>query len=104
LSNGATHAASQNGLSFVFGLIVRGFFYSRFAQLSGAVRTAMKSDTRVSAAMTGFYLSGSFAGHLFGKLVELGGWRAAANVMGVAPPCVPITLVSFFDFERVRKT
>lgn len=59
----ATHAASQNALSFDFGLMVSGFFHSRFAAFSHRGAHPDYSGYAVSAAMTGFYLSGPFAGY-----------------------------------------
>lgn len=102
LFNGATQPVMHDALSFVFGLMVSGFFYARFVSLIQRSAHPDQIGYAVSAAMAGFYLSGPFAGYVFGKLVGLIGWSTAANVMIVAPPCVAIILMSFFDFGRVR--
>ncbi|SAL36198.1 transporter [Caballeronia sordidicola] len=90
-------------LSLLFGLMVSGYFYARFVSVIQRSAPPQKIGYAVAAAMTGFYLSGPFAGFLFGELVEIWGWSTAANIMVVAPPCVAIVLMCFFDFSRLRK-
>jgi DHA1 family inner membrane transport protein len=102
LFNGASRPLTHGVLSFVFGLMVSGFFYARFVSIIQRSAHPAQIGYAVSAAMAGFYISGPFAGFLFGKLVELWGWSVAANVMVFAPPCIAIVLMSFFDFSRLR--
>jgi DHA1 family inner membrane transport protein len=84
------------------GLMVSGFFYARFVSIIQRSAHPANIGYAVSAAMAGFYISGPFAGFLFGKLAETWGWSIAANVMVFAPPCAAIVLMSFFDFTRLR--
>ncbi|MGF6781407.1 MFS transporter [Paraburkholderia sp. GAS334] len=102
LFNGASRPLTHAALSFVFGLMVSGFFYARFVSIIQRSAHPSQIGYAVSAAMAGFYISGPFAGFLFGKLAEMWGWSVAANVMVFAPPCVAIVLMSFFDFSRLR--
>ncbi|WP_206995441.1 MFS transporter [Trinickia mobilis] len=102
LFNGATRPLTHALLSFVFGLMVSGFFYARFVSVIQRSAHPAQIGYAVSAAMAGFYISGPFAGFLFGKLVEIWGWSVAANVMVFAPPCIAIVLMSFFDFSRLE--
>jgi MFS family permease len=82
--------------------MVSGFFYARFVSIIQRSAHPAKIGYAVSAAMAGFYISGPFAGFLFGKLADMWGWSIAANVMVFAPPCAAIVLMSFFDFSRLR--
>jgi MFS family permease len=102
LFNGASRPLTHEVLSFVFGLMVSGFFYARFVSIIQRSAHPAQIGYAVSAAMAGFYISGPFAGFLFGKLAEMWGWSIAANVMVFAPPCAAIVLMSFFDFSRLR--
>jgi MFS transporter, DHA1 family, inner membrane transport protein len=102
LFNGASRPLTHAALSFVFGLMVSGFFYARFVSIIQRSAHPAQIGYAVSAAMAGFYISGPVAGFLFGKLAEMWGWSVAANVMVSAPPCVAIVLMSFFDFSRLR--
>lgn len=100
--NGTVQPLAQAGLSLLFGLMVSGFFYARFVSVIQRSAHPLQIGYAVSAAMTGFYLSGPFAGFLFGELAEHWGWPVAANVMVVAPPCVAVVLMAFFDYSRLR--
>jgi len=102
LFNGATRPLTHALLSFVFGLMISGFFYARFVSVIQRSAHPAQIGYAVSAAMAGFYVSGPFAGFLFGKLVEMWGWSVAANAMVFSPPCIAIVLMSFFDFSRLR--
>ncbi|HWJ41796.1 MAG TPA: MFS transporter [Candidatus Limnocylindrales bacterium] len=102
LFNGATLPLTHALLSFVFGLMISGFFYARFVSIIQRSAHPAQIGYAVAAAMAGFYISGPFAGFLFGKLVEMWGWSVPANVMVFAPPCAAIVLMSFFDFSRLR--
>ena len=102
LFNGASRPLTHAVLSFVLGLMVSGFFYARFVSIIQRSAHPAQIGYAVSAAMAGFYISGPFAGFLFGKLAEMWGWSSAANVMVFAPPCAAIVLMSFFDFSRLR--
>lgn len=102
LFNGATLPLTHSVLSFIFGLMVSGFLYTRFVSIIQRSAHPSQIGYAVSAAMAGFYISGPFAGYLFGKLAEVGSWSMAANVMIFAPPCIAIVLMCFFDFSRLR--
>jgi MFS transporter, DHA1 family, inner membrane transport protein len=100
--NGAQRPLIHGVLSLLFGLMVSGYFYARFVAIIQRSAHPNQIGYAVAAAMAGFYLSGPFAGYLFGKLVEMWGWSTAADVMVVAPPVVAIVLMSFFDFGQLR--
>jgi predicted MFS family arabinose efflux permease len=100
--NGAQRPLIHGVLSFLFGLMVSGYFYARFVAIIQRSAHPNQIGYAVAAAMAGFYLTGPFAGYLFGKLVEMWGWSTAADVMVVAPPMVAVFLMSFFDFGRLR--
>jgi len=103
LFNGVEHPFMQGALSVMFGLMNSGYFYARFMSVIQRSAPPEKIGYAVAIAMGSSYLSGPFAGMLFGKLAGLWGWSTAANLLVVAPPCVALVLMSFIDFRKVRE-
>lgn len=104
LFNGASSAIAHDALSFVFGLMISGYCYARFVSVIQRSAHPDQIEYAVSIAMGSFYLSGPFAGFFFGKLASVWGWSSAANLLVVAPPCIAIVLLGFFDFGKLRGT
>jgi MFS transporter, DHA1 family, inner membrane transport protein len=104
LFNSATSPITNGALSFAFGLMISGYCYARFVSVIQRSAHPDQIEYSVSIAMASFYLSGPFAGYLFGKLASLWGWSSAANLLVVAPPCIAIALMCFFDFSKLRGT
>jgi MFS family permease len=102
LFNSAASPIMSDVLSFAFGLMVSGYCYARFVSVIQRSAHPDQIEYAVSIAMASFYLSGPFAGFLFGKLASIWGWSSAANLLVVAPPCVAIVLMCFFDYSNLR--
>lgn len=103
LFNGVQRPLMQHTLSFMFGLMNSGYFYARFMSLIQRSAHPEKIGYAVAIAMGSSYGSGPIAGFLFGKFVALWGWSTAADLLVVAPPCVALVLMSFFNFSKVRE-
>jgi predicted MFS family arabinose efflux permease len=90
-------------LSFTFGLMVSGFLFARLMSLVQRSVHATQIGYAGAVVLAAFYLPGTFAGFLFGRLVETLGWSTASLFMIVAPPILGFMLMNFYDYSRVQK-
>jgi MFS transporter, DHA1 family, inner membrane transport protein len=67
-----------------------------------AVRIRFTSATPAPGTLTAFYLPGTFAGYLFGRLVETLGWSTASLFMVVGPLVIGFVLINFYDYSKMR--
>jgi MFS transporter, DHA1 family, inner membrane transport protein len=89
-------------LSFTFGLMVSGFLFARLMCLVQGSSHPIHIGHAGAVALTAFYLPGTFAGYLFGRLVETLGWSTASLFMVVGPPIMGFVLINFYDYSKMR--
>ncbi|WMT76356.1 MFS transporter [Bradyrhizobium sp. Ash2021] len=90
-------------LSLIFGLTMSGFLFTRFMAVVQRSVDPSQIGHAGAVALAAFYLPGPFAGYLFGKMVEIGGWSVASLILVVGPPLLGVVLMSLYDFSNMRK-
>lgn len=102
LFNLAVSASAHAALSLVFGLMISGFLFARLMAMLQLSAHPDRIGAVVAFGLGGFYTPGPLAGYLFGKLVVLFGWGAAAIVMVALPALIAAALMSLFDLKKMR--
>jgi DHA1 family inner membrane transport protein len=102
LFNLAVSASAHAALSLLFGLMISGFLFARLMAMLQLSAHPDRIGAVVAFGLGGFYTPGPFAGYLFGKLVVLFGWGAAAIVMVALPALIAVALMSLFDLKKMR--
>jgi DHA1 family inner membrane transport protein len=88
------------GLSFTFGLMVSGFLFARLMCLVQGSSHPIHIGHAGAGHADG--VLSSFAGYLFGRLVETLGWSTASLFMVVGPPVIGFVLINFYDYSKMR--
>jgi len=102
LFHGVAHFGLHLLLSFMFGLTMSGFLFTRFMSVVQRSVHPGQIDYAGAVALAAFYLPGPFAGYLFGKLVEISGWSSASLFMVAGPPLIGAVLMSLYDYSTAR--
>jgi predicted MFS family arabinose efflux permease len=102
LFHGVAHFWLHLLLSFMFGLTMSGFLFTRFMSVVQRSVNRRQIDYAGAVALAAFYLPGPFAGYLFGKLVEISGWSSASLFMVAGPPLIGAVLMSLYDYSTAR--
>jgi DHA1 family inner membrane transport protein len=102
LFHGVAHFWLHLLLSFMFGLTMSGFLFTRFMSVVQRSVHPGQIGYAGAVALAAFYLPGPFAGYLFGKLVEISGWSSASLFMVAGPPLIGAVLMSLYDYSTAR--